>query len=153
MVQTVTDTNSSIHMMPILTTTSDKHLPLDNHSLVRLEVLTSKMKPEIANKYNEAMDMYEADLIRAEKLGLTPVESKPKRPLVKVEYCPVYFNFTGIVIKTFTEIYDDVHQCNGISLEYEFPNEMETRQMNLKMEINDWLKLLTQLGATINELS
>lgn len=134
--------------------------PLEGHHFVELEILSQKSTQKLWERYKEemedfkeAMEEYEEEMTQYEKLSLnSPKPRRPKEPQPPIEkpvYRKINLNFADKIISSWSEDFDEEHNCEVILVEFYTKSGVvgEFDVYNIRMKKEDWIQLITKLGA------
>lgn len=134
--------------------------PLEGHLFVKLKILSKIIDySEIENyyqevrEYEEEYEEYTEELTDNRELGLRNKPTKPKRPelpIIEAAYAETNYNLADKIITAWRVDLDKKYNCPIIIFQYYYKNGIilgEPEQENVQISEQEWVKLLTKLGA------
>lgn len=128
---------------------------MKNSLFIELPILSTKTTAEEQIAFQKALTQYEKDLqywTDNEEISRLRGEEEPEFPQVpgsQPYYTPTFINVgEPFYIESWLEEFDEKHQCKVIIVQYN--TGAETQIMNIQKSKEEWIEILTKLGATVH---
>lgn len=129
--------------------------PCSDDYFVELEILGARITPKDIEDYEQAVDKYEEEMSDWElnqEINSLRGFTKPKAPNPlgsELSYTKLHINLGYIVIRNWTADFDTTNNEEIIVAQTVDPDTGISEHLNIKMSKQEWINLLTNLGATI----